>query len=132
MKQKLFKKSEDTKIADKVNVYDDEDDVCNNNNKSVMTVRLFLTILNGGICILGDYLVDVNQKSPILMAIYDNLTHAIVGYLGTFVIIFSTVHRTNAIERIYLVGLGTLLSSLIDIDHFIVGRTFKLSVNILN
>lgn len=89
---------------------------------------LALTAFNGGICILGDYLVDVNQESQIRKAICDNATHAIVGFFSAIVLILETNHRATGIERIILIAMSVLVSSLIDIDHFLVAKSMQLSV----
>lgn len=89
---------------------------------------LALTAINGCICILGDYLVDVNQESQIRKAICDNATHAIVGFFSAIVLILETNHRATGIERIVLVAMSVLVSSFIDIDHFLVAKSMKLSV----
>lgn len=89
---------------------------------------LLLTILNGSICMFGDYLVDVNQNLPIFKAICDNLTHAIIGLISAFIVVLDTSHRTVGNERIMLIGLSFLISSFIDLDHFVVARSMKLSV----
>ncbi|XP_055325218.1 transmembrane protein 267 [Sitodiplosis mosellana] len=88
---------------------------------------LALTALNGGICLLGDYLVDVNQESQIRKAICDNATHAIVGFFGGIVLILETNHRAAGIEQIALVVMSVLVSSFIDIDHFLVAKSMQLS-----
>lgn len=92
---------------------------------------LALTALNGGICILGDYLVDVNQESQIRKAICDNVTHAMVGFFCAIVLILEINQRIGGYERIGLIVISVLVSSLIDIDHFLVARSMRLSVIVL-
>lgn len=90
--------------------------------------NLILTILNGCICILGDSLVDINHELPILKAICDNLTHATIGTLSASILVRETYQHIDGIERITLIILCTLLSSFIDLDHFVVAKSLKLSV----
>lgn len=93
---------------------------------------LILTILNACICILGDYLVEWNQNSQLVKAICDNITHAAIGLISAAILISQTNHRSTGIERIGLIGLSVLLSSVIDVDHFVVAKSFKLSVIMTN
>lgn len=90
---------------------------------------IFLSIINGGVCMLGDYLVEINQGSQIAKAIVDNITHATIGFLSAIILILQTNHRIIWTERCFLIAMSVLLSSLIDIDHFIIAKSLKLSVN---
>lgn len=93
-----------------------------------MDSSLFLSVINGGVCILGDYLVDINHGSQMAKAIFDNITHATIGFLSAIILILQTNHRIIRSERYLLIAVSVLLSSLIDIDHFIIARSMKLSV----
>lgn len=95
----------------------------------LISISLMLTALNGGICVLGDYLVNVNQESQIRKAIFDNGTHAIVGLFSAIVFILETNHRAAGNERIGLVVMSVFVSSFIDIDHFLVAKSMQLTVN---
>lgn len=90
--------------------------------------RLILPILNAFICILGDHLVESNGESQLLKAICDNLTHATIGLICGLIIITEANHRIVGIERICLIGMCVVISSLIDVDHFVVAKSLKLSV----
>lgn len=88
-----------------------------------------LTILNGGVCIFGDCLVDIDHELPILKAICDNLTHATIGTLSALILVREINHyHIDGIERITLIIMCTLVSSFIDLDHFVVAKSLKLSV----
>lgn len=89
---------------------------------------LFLSIINVGICILGDYLVDINHESLIARAIFDNGTHAAIGLLSGLILIFESNSRLIQTEQCFLICVSVVVSSFIDIDHFIVARSLKLSV----
>lgn len=91
---------------------------------------LFLSIINGGICIFGDYLVDINHESLIAKAIFDNVTHAAIGFFSAIILILASNHRVIRTEQYLLVFVNVVVSSLIDVDHFIVAKSLKLSVNI--
>lgn len=77
---------------------------------------------------MGDYIENVYAHSLLWKAICDNLTHATVGFFSAIVIILKTDHRIVGMERIGLVVLSVLVSSLIDIDHFVAAKSLKLSV----
>lgn len=94
----------------------------------LISISLVLTAINGGICLLGDYLVYINPESQIRKAIFDNVTHAIVGLFSAIVFILETNHRAAGIERIALVVMSVFVSSLIDIDHFLVAKSMQLTV----
>lgn len=89
---------------------------------------LFLSIINGGICILGDYLVDINHESLTVKAIFDNVTHTTVGFLSAIILILQSNYRIIRTEQCFLIVMSVLVSSLIDIDHFIIAKSLKLSV----
>lgn len=94
--------------------------------------RLILTILNAGICILGDNLVEWNNESQLLKAVCDNLTHSLVGFVSALVMVSETNNQIVGIERVALIGVSVVVSSLIDVDHFVVAKSLKLSVSLRN
>lgn len=61
-------------------------------------------------------------------AILDNVTHATIGFLSAIILISETNHRIIQTERCFLIVVNVLVSSLIDVDHFIVAKSWKLSV----
>lgn len=77
---------------------------------------------------VGDFLVEYNNDAPLVKAIYDNATHTTAGLLSALVMILQTNHRIFGFERVALIGMCTVLSSLIDVDHFITAKSLKLSV----
>lgn len=93
------------------------------------SISLLLSIINGGVCILGDYLVDINHHSSLIAtAIFDNVTHATIGFLSAIILILQSNHRINRTEQYFLIAMDVLVSSLIDIDHFIIAKSLKLTV----
>lgn len=90
--------------------------------------RFILTILNACICIFGDTLVQWNDESQLIKALFDNITHATIGCISAVIIISETDNQTVGIEKIALIGLSVIVSSLIDVDHFIVAKSIKLAV----
>lgn len=94
------------------------------------SLRVSLTILLGFICYLGDRLVE-NHSSGIEKAIFDSSTHAIVGLLSSIIIVLQIRQNVDVSEKCLLIFTCFLLSSLIDIDHFIEAKSLKLSVSIM-
>lgn len=99
-------------------------------HNATINSSLFLSLINGGICIFGDYLVDINHESLIAKAFFDNVTHAAIGLFSAMVLILESNHRIMRTEQFFLIGMNVAVSSLIDIDHFIVAKSLKLSVKI--
>lgn len=91
--------------------------------------RFLLTILLGGICITGDLLVELSSHSKLLKAICDNITHACVGFVTTLIILFELEKRISSTEKFWMLFICLIISSLIDIDHFIAARSWKLTVS---
>lgn len=90
--------------------------------------RITLTTLVIVVCVGGDWLVELNSNSPIGKAAFDNITHAIVGLLSAAILFIQVEQRFSSFERIAAIATCFSISSLIDIDHFIVARTWTLSV----
>lgn len=78
------------------------------------------------ICITGDKLGDVVHKPPLLRAVIDNITHALIGGLVTEIIVRDYKDQLDRNEQIALIAVGFVLSSWIDFDHFIEAKSFHL------
>lgn len=92
---------------------------------------ILLTILNGILCLFGDEIARWNVNSLLLRAICDNLTHALNGMLCALIITLRTNIQITGNDRFILTQLGALISSCIDLDHFIMARSLTLEVMIL-
>lgn len=68
-----------------------------------MNNSLTLTILNAGICVVGDEIVKLNHNSLIVRAICDNLTHAMVGLLSCLIIMIETKNGIALNEKFKLI-----------------------------
>lgn len=97
---------------------------------AVTVTKSILTLCLGMICITGDKLVDYNKDSPVLKAISDNLTHGIIGLVSYLIVVLE--HRTNIsiTEQLLLITTSFLLACTIDVDHFVMARSWKLVVNL--
>lgn len=89
-------------------------------------LNIYLTILLGLVAVIGDYLV-AHSNLHLFQAIFDNATHAVIGGLTWF---FYRHNYKNylAIDTIKEIALCTLLSSCIDLDHFIAAHSIHLKV----
>lgn len=91
--------------------------------------KIALSILLGVISVLGDCLVDASKPSNhLLAAILDNLTHAFIGALSAFIIVVDYHDRLTVLEQKILIVFGFLTAGLIDVDHFIQAKSFRLKV----
>lgn len=93
-------------------------------------LRISLTALLAVVCIFGDWLVGLNSNSSIAKAIFDNVTHACVGLLTASLLFIQLDRRISSAERNAAIIVCCLVSSLIDVDHFIAARSWKLTVRI--
>lgn len=92
-------------------------------------ISIVLTILLCLCAIIGDYIVFKSKysESQVFRAFSDSSVHAIIGLISA--ILFFTYDVGLTIQaRFYNAAFCTILSSLIDIDHFIAARSFKLKV----
>lgn len=92
-------------------------------------IQLLLSLLLATTCLLGDALVHRYSHSRVLKAICDNLTHAIVGLLAATLIINEIKYYTTFDEQIWMLVTCFVASSLIDMDHFIAARSWRLIVS---
>lgn len=99
------------------------------------TMRLIKILLSVSIIftgLFGDYVVFRSKysESQLFRAAADTTVHAAIGFLSAC--LFFT-HRLNLlpITCIYNTVFCTMLSSIIDIDHFIVAQSINLKVCIL-
>ena len=88
-----------------------------------------LELLLLSVSVLGDHLL-FSLENSILKAISDNTTHILIGVISWFIIIYKV--KTSLSGNIKT-SLGELvvsgaISSLIDIDHFILARSIHLKV----
>ncbi|XP_013162575.1 PREDICTED: transmembrane protein C5orf28 homolog [Papilio xuthus] len=90
-------------------------------------LSILLTILLCLSAIIGDYVVFRSKysESQVFRAFSDSSVHAIIGLISGMLFFTYDIGLTTQ-ARIYNVIFCTILSSLIDIDHFIAARSFKL------
>ena len=74
-------------------------------------------------CYVGDKKLHAVNEKQIVRAIFDNLTHGLVG-LFTCAIAFM-----DNWDKMYMAVICMVISSAIDLDHFIAAKSFRLSVS---
>lgn len=73
--------------------------------------------------------MELYKESPCLKAISDNLTHGSVGLVSYLIVVIEYRTSITITEQILLIGACFILACLIDVDHFVVARSWKLVVN---
>lgn len=92
-----------------------------------MLIKAILTLCIAASAIIGDVLVDYSDIK-IVKALVDNCTHAIIG--GFTWTLIQTYRKNDIYTNAFLeIFICTAASSLIDVDHFIVARSFRLEVS---
>ena len=91
---------------------------------------LILEILLVGVCLVGDQLLT-DLEDGLLKALSDNITHILIGVLSWFIIIYNvkTVLSENLQTSLAQCVAAAAISSLIDIDHFIMAKSIHLEVD---
>ncbi|XP_068627242.1 transmembrane protein 267 [Battus philenor] len=90
-------------------------------------ISVILTVLICCTALIGDFVVFKSKysDSQVFRAISDSSTHAAIGLLSAL-LFFTYETGLSDQARLYNVMFCTALSSLIDIDHFIAAKSFKL------
>lgn len=94
----------------------------------IFSLKSYLTLLLAIVAITGDYIVS-HSRLHIFQAIFDNVTHCVIGGLSWFLVCI-ICKRYNSYQTLLEVAVCALVSSLIDIDHFIVAKSIYLKVGL--
>ncbi|XP_058123653.1 transmembrane protein 267 [Anopheles ziemanni] len=78
------------------------------------------------VCLIGDKLSDAVEKPPLLRACIDNCTHVLIGLIASEIFLNGSTYNTAKHEYLLLLCEAAVVSSLIDLDHFIEARSFRL------
>lgn len=73
-------------------------------------------------CAVGDRTLKNVTLQPITKAMLDNMIHGLIGLFSGIIVL------TDHLDKIYLAIACMMMSSIIDADHFIAARSFKLAV----
>ncbi|XP_011302581.1 transmembrane protein C5orf28 homolog [Fopius arisanus] len=87
-------------------------------------IKIIFTILLGLTCLIGDRLSD-NLTHAVIRAIVDNVTHALIAGLSWIIVTLLLNH--SVMRNLLEITSCALMSSLIDVDHFIQAKSWKLS-----
>ncbi|CAK1592049.1 unnamed protein product [Parnassius mnemosyne] len=90
-------------------------------------IRIILTISICATALIGDYIVFKSKYSESLVfrAFADSTVHASIGFLSAVQFFSHEIGLTDQ-ARLYNIAFCTIISSLIDVDHFIAARSFRL------
>ena len=94
----------------------------------IYNIRIYANTIIILICLTGDLMVNKysNQYSK---AIIDNATHACIGLFTGLLVLYEQRHNFASSQEFFtLLGTCVLVSSLIDLDHFIESKTLVLEV----
>uniref|UniRef100_A0A182XD02 Transmembrane protein 267 n=1 Tax=Anopheles quadriannulatus TaxID=34691 RepID=A0A182XD02_ANOQN len=78
------------------------------------------------VCVIGDKLSESAQKPALVRACIDNATHAFIGCIVAELVLFNFKHQLTRQEYCWLLFVATIISSCIDLDHFIEAKSFRL------
>lgn len=90
-------------------------------------MRIVLTTLVTITCLLGDNFVELTQH-PLLKALADNATHASIGALTGIAFAMQFYERTSQLFGWITIFTCFVVSSFIDLDHFVEARSLYLEV----
>ena len=93
-----------------------------------LVIRFLLTNLIALVSVLGDKGLQ-NGKTEMVRAISDNLTHATVGGITWTLVLF--LSKKSLQQNIGSIIACFLMSSLIDLDHFIAAGSWDINVRII-
>ncbi|XP_055845553.1 transmembrane protein 267 [Episyrphus balteatus] len=88
-------------------------------------MRIVLSTLVIITCLLGDNFVELTQH-PLLRALLDNATHAVIGALSGIAFVVQFYDRTSNLFGWLLIFICFSVSALIDVDHFVEARSWNL------
>lgn len=91
-------------------------------------IRVVLTTLVTITCLLGDNFVELTDH-PVLRALVDNATHAVIGAITGIAFVIQFYDRISNCLGWLLILICFLTSSFIDLDHFIQARSWNLEVS---
>uniref|UniRef100_A0A336M3A8 Transmembrane protein 267 n=1 Tax=Culicoides sonorensis TaxID=179676 RepID=A0A336M3A8_CULSO len=86
-----------------------------------------LTLALGAICVVGDKIVAVNNDRLILKAVSDNITHGFISSISFLIVLIQNRIHVSTIEQYFLVAMSFIISCLIDVDHFVMAKSWRLS-----
>jgi hypothetical protein len=94
-------------------------------------IKLLLSLATSTICVTGDFVTVSGSfvTSDLARAFVDNLTHGAVGFFSSLIVVNEFHDQITSASRLLLVATCTLMSSFIDVDHFLAARSLSLRVS---
>lgn len=89
-------------------------------------INLTMSSLIAVTCVVGDGKLQA-IAGPLKRAIVDNSTHGLIGFFSALIVLIDQLDGET--EKLYLAVVCMMMSSLIDIDHFIAAKSVKLAVS---
>lgn len=86
---------------------------------------IFLSVLLVFVAILGDHLLKILTEN-VHKAIIDNSTHGLIGFISWLIVIIATKRKMSLSKRLLEAGLCGFVASIIDVDHFLYARSYRL------
>ena len=86
-------------------------------------INLTLSAAIIGTCVVGDKKLHAINERQIVRAIFDNVTHGLVGLFACAIAFMDNW------DKMYMALICMIISSAIDLDHFIAAKSFRLSVS---
>lgn len=99
------------------------------NITALYNVSYYVTVLLALVAVAGDILVSY-AKVPLYKAITDNMIHAVLGGLSWFLVCLNYRNK-NSTQTLLEIVACTVVSSLIDLDHFAAAKSLNLKVSIV-
>lgn len=75
-------------------------------------------------CVAGDIKLRTVSE-PLSRSIWDNTAHALIGFFSALIIL------TDHVDHLHMAIACMIMSSIIDIDHFIEARSARLTVRVI-
>lgn len=92
---------------------------------AILNLRLYVIILLALTAVIGDGLVS-HSKIKVYQALFDNVTHSVIGGLSWLLV---CIYCKNISSRIIVeVITCAVIASIIDLDHFLIAKSFHLEV----
>lgn len=93
-----------------------------------MNLPNFLPIVLAVVAVLGDKTLELTSKD-FYRALVDNSSHGLIGLISWLIIVLKSYkYKTYLINPYCDVIVSWIIASVIDIDHFILAKSFKLKV----
>lgn len=85
-------------------------------------VNSILSFVVAVTCAVGDKSLQKMPLQPLTKAMIDNSIHGLIGLFS------ATILLTDNFDKLHMAVACMMMSSVIDADHFVAARSFKLAV----